>query len=312
MHATGDGGPVRCLICGGPTELLAHGLVAPFVCELAGLPVGEATTYRRCGACDLCFFGRRYDDGELAALYGGYRGAAYVRARRRWEPWYRSAVNDAYGGQRPELGERRRFLEETLTAAVGGRRFDRALDYGGDEGQFFPSSAGGERLVLDASTRPLRPGVTRVGDLEALGGAADLVLVSHVLEHLSDPLGALRELRPVVERHGVLYAEVPLDRFATSRAHTRAAYAAYLQALAARRPALVAADLVTGISRQYRRRVPLVGIVKQSEHLSYFSPRSLGLLVEAAGFRPLHQRSDPGARVGGLRLGRHALVAEPR
>lgn len=298
----------RCLVCAGATDLLAHGVVAPFVCELAGLALGEPTSYRRCTRCDLCFFDRSYTDAELAALYGKYRSPAYARARRRWEPWYRSCVNDAYAGDTPEVAERRRFLESVLAEAVGDRRFALALDFGGDEGQFFPAAAVGGRFVLDASERPLRPGVARVAQLDALPAPADLVLAAHVLEHLNDPLSALEDLRRVMARGAVLYVEVPLDRFATAAFHARPGYAAYLGRLVRNRPAFVACDLVTGMTRQYRHRVPTAGIVKQSEHLTYFSARSLRALAEAAGFAVLGERSEPGASVGGLRLGRLALV----
>ena len=300
----------RCPVCARPTALLARGIVAPFVCELAGLSLGETTTYRRCVTCDLCFFTRRYSGEELAGLYGDYRSTTYVRVRRRWEPWYRDAVNDAYAGDTPEVAERRHFLESVLAEAVGDRRFALALDYGGDEGQFFPAAASGERLVLDASERALRPGVERVAQLGGLPAPPDLVVAAHVLEHLSDPLAALQDLRRAVADGGILYAEVPLDRFATAPAHASSAYAGYLRHLVGLRPAFVAADLATGIARQHRHRVPLAGIVKQSEHLTYFSPRSLRTLVEAAGFAVVGERSDPRASVGGLRLGRHALVGE--
>lgn len=302
----------RCLVCSGPTQLLAHGVVAPFVCELAGIPHGEGTTYRRCTTCDLNFFGRRYSDEELAGLYGDYRSATYVARRRRWEPWYGAAINDAYATEGTQVHERRHFLEGTLHSAGGERRFTCTVDYGGDEGQFFPTAATGRRVVLEVSDRPLRPGVERVAALAALGERPDLVIMSHVLEHLPDPLAAVRDVRAAIAEGGTLYAEVPLDRFSTTAFHASPRYAGYLRGLTRHRWPFVAADLVTGLARQRWRHVPSLGVVKESEHLNYFSPRSLEALLAAAGFERVTERSDPAATVGGLRLGRHALVAIAR
>jgi len=287
-------------------------MVAPFISELTGLPHGQATMLRACPVCDLAFFSFRYPPAILERLYGTYRSPSYVATRRRWEPWYGASVNDAYMSERPAVLERRAFLETTLTRAAGIRSYERAVDLGGDEGQFFPSAAEGLRLVVEASDRPLRPGVQRLASLEDLAEVEDrpdLVLMSHVLEHLADPLSTVRAVRAVIAKGGIFYVEVPLDRFSTTRFHATASYANYLARLSRVRPGFIAADLVTGIFRQRRSAVPSFGVVKASEHLTYFSPRSLEALLVATGFEPLGSGSEPGAKVGGLRLGRHALVA---
>lgn len=55
------------------------------------------------------------------------------------------------------------------------------------------------------------PGVTRLntGPLERIEGAFDLVSMVHVLEHISDPISALREIRERVAPGGWLFVEVP-------------------------------------------------------------------------------------------------------
>ena len=51
-------------------------------------------------------------------------------------------------------------------------------------------------------------------------------------------------------------------------------------------------------------------MIKESEHINYFSPASLERLLGSAGLRVLAQRSEPNATMGGLRLGRLGMVAE--
>src|ERR1700722_8334896 len=58
-----------CPGCGGPSEMLSHGLLAPFVCELIEEPVGTETHFYHCNECDLKFFGFRYTASQMARLY---------------------------------------------------------------------------------------------------------------------------------------------------------------------------------------------------------------------------------------------------
>ena len=94
----------------------------------------------------------------------------------------------------------------------------RVLDYGGGNGKLLrPLVAGGHSCYLvDYNDTPI-PGVTKIcNDMSGLGGdqVFDLILCSHVLEHVSD-LGSLvaffhRRLDPA----GLLYVEVPQEIWA--------------------------------------------------------------------------------------------------
>jgi SAM-dependent methyltransferase len=87
------------------------------------------------------------------------------------------------------------------------------LDYGGGEGKLtIPFRDRGHRcLLVDYADRPL-PGVRRIAseidqvDPDLL---ADVIICSHVLEHLADPLETLEKLRQHLAPGGVLYSEVP-------------------------------------------------------------------------------------------------------
>lgn len=98
---------------------------------------------------------------------------------------------------------------------VVGDRCRRVLDYGGGNGAMLQPfvRAGHECSVVDYAPEPV-PGVKRLGDTaESIPSAArfDLVICSHVLEHLADPGKVLSRLREHLDTGGLLFAEVPVE-----------------------------------------------------------------------------------------------------
>jgi SAM-dependent methyltransferase len=303
---------VDCPICGTEAQAIAHGLVAPFISTLSSLPLGEQTTLRVCHSCDLVFFDSRYGDEELASLYGDYRGSQYLALRHRWEPWYSRNVNDACAPDADLVSERHAFMMRILDDANMNHQLACVVDFGGDEGQFFPRIPIERRVVCDLSKRELPAGIEHIATMSELGDVKpDLVIVAHVLEHLPDPAGPLREIRRAIGDEGIIYVEVPLDRFRVSPFHASVRYQRYLQRLVRHRLPFVGSDFVSGLSRHLRSSVPMFGVIKQSEHINYFSERSLKAVLAASGFIEVSQSSNPNLRVGGLRIGCYGVAARP-
>jgi Methyltransferase domain len=299
-----------CPICERTSKLLGHSVVAPFLTSLSRLNLGLPSSYCECEACDFGFFDFRYGDAEMSLLYGGYRGEEYLSLRHQWEPWYSPKVNDAYSEGSTMVDDRRTFMTSILRKAALPSNIMCAVDFGGDEGQFFPEIPIERRIVCDVSNRELPPGIQRISALSELQDTkADLVIIAHVLEHLPNPTEPLAAIREVIADDGILYVEVPLDRFQTHPSHSRPRYQRYLQRIIETKWLFILLDFVTGVSRQYRSTIPKFGIIKQSEHINYFSRRSLHELLAQAGFRVVAERSDSRAKVGGLRLGRFGVAA---
>jgi SAM-dependent methyltransferase len=303
---------VFCPICGKDAPALAHGVIAPFISTLSSLPLGYQTELRRCQTCDLTFFDARYGVQELSSLYGNYRGDQYRTTRQRWEPWYSRNVNDACSIDADLVSERRLFMMEVLNAAQMSSELGCVVDFGGDEGQFFPDLPTRRRIVCDVSNRDLPAGIEHVSTLGELDNdKPELVIVAHVLEHLPDPLQPLREIRRAIADDGILYVEVPLDLFRMSGFHATIRYQRYLQRLIRHRFPFVTLDFLSGLSRQFRSSIPRLGVIKQSEHINYFSARSLRAALTASGFAVVAERSDRQAKVGGLRIGCYGVAARP-
>ena len=169
----------------------------------------------------------------------------------------------------------------------------------------------GSKYVVDVSGKKLVAGVLAVQSLADLPEAPHLLISAHLLEHLPDPVTFVRSLREVISADGHLYIEVPLDRPRVGRWHATTAYDRFLGLVRRTRPTWILADFATGAARNVGWPVPWPGAVKQSEHINYFSERSLTALLSNAGFRVTQVRSDPGASLRGLRLGTLAVLAVP-
>jgi SAM-dependent methyltransferase len=298
-----------CPVCGCPALLRAHAVVAPFLAELTGTNLKTRAGYRECGNCGLTFFDYRYSEQQMERLYGGYRDSRYFEARQSWEPWYRQRVNEAFTPGTAAVEDRVRFATEALRSAGVGGPIRCALDVGGDQGQFFPRLTINRRIVLELSHRELLPGVERVSSFDHLSEQPDLVVLAHVLEHLSDPAKLMRQIRQTLVPGGTLYVEVPQDRPRVRRWHAQPGFAIWNGLISGRRWAFIPADLASGVTKQRGWRIPRLGVLKESEHINFFDSVSLRFLLESCGFCIRGSASDENARAGGLRLGRLGMVA---
>jgi len=302
-----------CPICGGPGAIQAHGRIAPFIFQLRGDPndVLRNTTLCVCDRCDFVYFSHRFDDETLAAIYSDYHNDRYLSIRRRWEPWYSRNVHNAMEPGSAAVAERVEFVLNIVEPHVRINTLRNIVDYGGDEGQFFPPSYSGPKYVIDVSGKDMVEGVQAASSLAELPDRPHLVTACGVLEHLIDPVATVKEIRAAIADDGLFYAEVPLDRPKVRRWHAGASYRHFLDWVSATRGSWIAADFASGVARNFGRAVPRLGAVKQSEHINYFSTQSLEQLLVGGGFRVISSQADPKMSYGGMRLGRLGALAVP-
>ncbi|WP_165796353.1 methyltransferase domain-containing protein [Mycobacterium ahvazicum] len=244
-------------------------------------------------------------------MYSGYRDERYLSIRRGWEPWYSRRVNFATKAGSDAAAERTEFMTEVVAAHTDIDDLRNIVDVGGDEGQFFPAGYAGSKYVIEVSGKNLVEGVQAASTLDELPDSPHLVVAAHLLEHLVDPLALVAEVRSAVADDGLFYVEVPLDRPKVHPWHAGPRYRRFLNWVSVTRFSWIAADFATGVARNLGRSVPRLGTVKQSEHINYFSTRSLRTLLARGGFRVVGTASDPTASVGGLRMGRLGALAVP-
>jgi hypothetical protein len=260
-------------------------LVSPFLATyVLDTDRPSPTRLLECDACGFRFFEDRLTAKEAERLYAGYRGDRYFAVRHRHEPWYTRKVNDAIGGDDDVVGVRRKALERFVRDHIDVSKLDDVLDYGGDRGQVLPA-IGQRRFVYEISGTEPVSGVTRIGSAPELKDRRfDLVLLSHVLEHCSEPREVLGEVLPLLRsKDSVLYVELPLERHGLRWLGRKASYRAYLGALRHLGPILTAVDLYSTFFRVRYDTLPPLGFLRMHEHINFFDERSLESLFEKSG-----------------------------
>jgi SAM-dependent methyltransferase len=166
-----------------------------------------------CLACGMAYSDTAADSQRLTAYYRlvSYEYASWVDQPGRADPAER--IEPALAGSRFDQGA-------SQLAALLDRTDLRILDVGCASGEFMaqliargftdvegidPSAAAVERARA-AGRR------AHVGDLGAVPrglGSFDVLVLTHVLEHVGDPLEALSAAREILAPGGLLYVEVP-------------------------------------------------------------------------------------------------------
>ncbi len=236
----------------------------------------------RCGGCGLLRLdpppapdavARLYREDGLVLEYEARCGRAYVSGDIEPAPFAASRL----------------AALERLRGGPG-----RLLDVGAARGVFLDlaRSRGWTVRGVELSSEGVRVARERFGlevaetTLEGAGfpdGSFDVVHMSHVLEHLDQPLRSLAEVRRVLKPGGILALEVP-NEFG---------------------------DLL-GSVREVLLRRPRIVYAVPSPHLFFFTPATLRRLVARAGFRPValstpRRDRDSGSRIPFGLLGKRVV-----
>lgn len=236
-----------------------------------------------CGACGLVYHRLVMAENGLSQLYGRWIDAAQVA---RFEAGHTSKGVDPFADavQRLKLVLRLRHLVQNggpLALPI------RLMDFGCGNGEVLAAARvlGMQAIGIDISAARVdaarASGALVLPDLAAFdaeaGGKVHAVVLSQVLEHVSDPLGLLGQIAQRLLPGGVLFVAVPDCRgLAVPRSFA-----------------------------EFHQLQPL-------EHMNAFTPQTLRGIVGRAGFRPLRRpMAGVDTRLAGLLRAMVNLVHQP-
>lgn len=212
----------------------------------------------RCGQCGLLYHARHLDQAGLVRLYRDWTDQGQVS---RFEAEHGRADPDVVGRQKIKLALRLHHLARLRFPSRAGLR---VLDFGCGNGEHLLAARliGFATVGIDLSDS--RVAAARIGGmpvysgLDAFDAAGEApvegVILSQVLEHLTDPFGLLRALTARMAPGGLMYIGVPDCTGVT----------------------------VPTSFHDFHAVQPL-------EHLNGFTPATLDRMAAAAGLRPLRR-----------------------
>lgn len=155
-----------------------------------------------CRSCGLMIYEPRPTADEITAKYRYIGGMGDATPSKSEDP------------ERTALRARRVFklLSPHLAQGAG-----TALDFGGGDGRLLQTFVGKgfDCALVDYADRPIA-GVRKIADTEQgipEQDRFDVIICSHVVEHLPDPLQTLKSIRRSLAADGAMYVEVPYEMY---------------------------------------------------------------------------------------------------
>ena len=260
-----------CLICKNmdKNQISCGVVISPWIREMANIN-DTLSNYSFCNNCNIGYFTRRYSNYEMNLIYKDYRGTNYFETRNKWEKWYDKEFFTNESSSSFAL-ERKLMIENFIVSKIN-YKVETVLDVGGDKGQYIPDfESTTKRYVVDPSNRELAHGVKRLNSLEDIE-KCDLILYSHVLEHVSFPL---EEVINLLRKCKALYIEVPFGKPKINLARRLGIFVPLILILS-KFPKVYSKFTAPNAGRLNNRNLWL----NQSEHINFFEENSFRFIAE--------------------------------
>jgi len=177
---------MNCIICDSEEVTSQEGQLASFISHRIGVPASEGLTIQ-CHQCGFRYSNVRFTDAQAQAIYGDYRTDRYFQEREQFEQGFIANCGHHF---KPRNGTDKveafvRLHKEPVTV----------LDIGGGNGE----------------NTPFRDRATIVDIGDTIEGHYDLVVMSHLLEHVGSPRHFVDMARKHLNKDGLIYTETPIE-----------------------------------------------------------------------------------------------------
>ena len=269
----------KCLICSSENVENLQSGVSDFLKQRMFEGKNIQTNAVHCKNCHFTYYNLRPSNEEIKRLYNNYRGISYQKERQQFESWYTPEINEMIGNGIVEIESRRKNLEAIFVKYINIDNISTVLDYGGDRGQHIPPVLNNKRrYVYEISGVKPIPGVYSLTNLSNKKNYFDIVLCCNVLEHVINPADILTDIKNVIKNKGYLYLELPYDNplFNSKLDFFHFLFNKYFS--------------WKDIAKQVIKMLKTKGFKPMHEHINFFSPESLEILLKNNNFEILYNK----------------------
>ena len=198
----------NCAVCGSTQISKYNGSLFPFVADrMAGVVGANTECYSiHCPVCDYHGTSARFTPEEESRYYKDYMIGEYLESRAKYEGDSIYGVSD-YQHHSNVIDSRKLEIYSFIDDSIS--EINSVLDYGGNNGDGIPDQfSNAQRYVLETEVRDHADGIIFIGPNDSVE-PIDLVICSHVFEHVSDINYHMRKIKQLLKPGGYLYLEVP-------------------------------------------------------------------------------------------------------
>jgi SAM-dependent methyltransferase len=177
---------MNCIICESDNVAQQPGRLALFIAHRIGVPAEESFTIQ-CNQCGFRYGNVRITDEQAQAIYGDYGSDSYFQEREQFEPGIFANCGHHW--------KPRNYTDKVEAFVRLHKEPATVLDIGGGNG----------------GNTPFRDRATIVDIGDTIEGRYDLVVMSHLLEHVASPRRFVELARKHLNKDGVIYTETPID-----------------------------------------------------------------------------------------------------
>ena len=271
----------ECLACKSKNTKKSKAKFAGFIAERVFDGSNCDIELIHCQDCGFAYYSHRFSEEEGKKLYLGYRDETYQKQRQSHECWYSKEINELIGKNKTELKNRHGNLISILKKNLDVSNISSVLDFGGDKGQFIPElSKSTKKYVYDISEIEPLDGVISLGSLdECRTHQYNLILCAHVLEHVSNPIEIVKQLKSLMNKGQYLYVELPFDSpfYKNKFSDLQFVFNRYFSWIT--------------LFKHFLQARKNANLHMMHEHINYFTPKSLKNILENEGFKMLHNET---------------------
>ena len=212
-----------CVICNSKDLKSSPARMHKFVVDrMTNAPIGPNgflnCALLNCNNCDFMGTNVRFTTEEEMRFYRNYMKDEYINHRCTYDGEFIRGILQSFNTDDYKI-TRRNKISQVLPKTLNLSTINSVLDYGGDTGFIIPTELNhAKKYLLDVDVRENNNEVISITSADE-SGPIDLIICSHVLEHVSFPLTMIDHIKTFMNNNSYLYLEVPKEPFTEPGVH---------------------------------------------------------------------------------------------